>query len=399
MLYLRDAAVAVTMTLSCAVAARASIDGTLSNFDVFNQTETEADGAELELEGISSTDIFRTYPSHFRNETVTDYDNGVTSGVRITFHDYFFDSNELLLPTAGQTTNGHFCVNLSGCEHFGFSVQKQPTATRYYWLDQDFNRIGTTPLPVPTPTWTFVPPANPGNAPIVRAEIEVPEPAEVHQQRPDSIWVKVYKTELDRPVDLDELISNGGVVPEDAGEVETEWELLEGGKKKGQKGKVGGGKDAVLRRYEFFEYTGPYDAEHEPTSIFLDQDLPEPPEGELGKFIAANMVAANLAPALAPVLGDMDLDGDIDFDDIDDFVLGLTDASAYEHQIGVPARARGDMDADGDLDFDDINGFVGALNGQAGIGSQAVPEPGTAALVLLGIVGLGLTQCRRQSAG
>jgi hypothetical protein len=85
-------------------------------------------------------------------------------------------------------------------------------------------------------------------------------------------------------------------------------------------------------------------------------------------------------------LGDMDCDGDVDFDDIDPFVLGLNDPAQYELDFGVPPEAKGDMDGDGDFDFDDIEGFVAALQGG---GPQSVPEPsgialgGLAALALL----------------
>ena len=308
--------------LSCSSALGATpcrssgISGTLSNFDVFNDTPTDSYGAELELEGVHSIDVRSTYPSHYDSKTITEYSDGTTFGTRIQFAGYNFDPSGFLTPTVGQNTNGHSCVNTPGCEHFGFSVGQQPTTTRFYWLDQDLQRIGSMPMSIPNPTWTYLPPARPGEAPIVRAEVEVPEPAEVHLQQPDSIWMKVYKTELERPVDLDELISNGGVVPEHAGETETEWELLEGNKAAAVEAPVGKGNVSVIRRYEFFKYTGPYDEEHEPTSVFLDQDLPEPPEGELGAFIASNMVAANLVD-VQPLLGDFDGNGVLDAGDID----------------------------------------------------------------------------------
>ena len=86
--------------------------------------------------------------------------------------------------------------------------------------------------------------------------------------------------------------------------------------------------------------------------------------------------------------GDMDCDGDVDFDDIDDFVLGLNDATAYESTFGVPATLKGDTDGDNDLDFDDITGFVALLSGGA---QSAVPEPSS--WVLLGL-GLAVLACR-----
>jgi hypothetical protein len=57
----------------------------------------------------------------------------------------------------------------------------------------------------------------------------------------------------------------------------------------------------------------------------------------------------------------MDFDGDLDFDDIDDFVWGLIAADVYEDLYGVPPVINGDVDGDGDLDFDDIAGFVALL--------------------------------------
>jgi hypothetical protein len=86
------------------------------------------------------------------------------------------------------------------------------------------------------------------------------------------------------------------------------------------------------------------------------------------------------------LIGDMDCDGDIDFDDIDDFVLGLTDAPGYEMIYGVPPAAKGDTDADADIDFDDIAGLVTLLAGgssaRTGVVLQAVPEPSTWTITL-----------------
>jgi hypothetical protein len=251
------------------------------------------------------SDVVSTYPSHYTNKTMTEYSDGSVFGTRIIFSDYKFQLDDVLSPAVNPpNTNGHTCVGLAGCEHFGFSVRQQPTVTRFYWLDADSQRINVEPMAIPNPVWTYIPPVNVGDPPRVAAVVEL-EPAEVIEQKPDSIWMKVYKTEIDRRVDLEELLSGmGGLVPEgdEPLETETEWELLEGGLMGGEDKEVkaeddlGEGHVAVIRRYEFFEYTGPYDDEHEPTSIFLDQDLDAPPEGELGDFIAANMVAVNLVP-------------------------------------------------------------------------------------------------------
>jgi hypothetical protein len=64
------------------------------------------------------------------------------------------------------------------------------------------------------------------------------------------------------------------------------------------------------------------------------------------------------------LLGDMDFNAIIDFDDIDDFVLAFNDPDAYEALHGVPTSLHGDADQDGDFDFDDIDDFVDILQSQ-----------------------------------
>ncbi len=61
------------------------------------------------------------------------------------------------------------------------------------------------------------------------------------------------------------------------------------------------------------------------------------------------------------VIGDMDRDDIIDFDDIGSFALGLTNPTAYRKQFGAPPTLHGDTDGDGDIDFDDIPGFAEKL--------------------------------------
>jgi len=72
-------------------------------------------------------------------------------------------------------------------------------------------------------------------------------------------------------------------------------------------------------------------------------------------------------------IGDMDFDGDIDYDDIVALVLGLTDLDAYEVLYRALPNANGDTDGDGDQDFDDISRFVELLDGEPPlVGAQAV---------------------------
>lgn len=376
--YLRIAGLCSTLGASTAWGA---IYGTLSNFDVYNETHTDAYGAELELEGLHQGDVYYTFPAHYSSKSISEYVDGANFGVRIKYSGYNFNNSGYLAPTVGQSTNGHSCVNLPGCEHFGFALgAAQPTATRYFWLDQNGQRIDNAPMAVPSPTWSYYPPANGGN-PVLRAEVEVPKP-ENEVQKPDSIWMKVYKTEIDRPVDLMELMSDDPVLDADVVETETEWELLEGGKVSGVEDKVGHGKKGVIRRYEYFAYTGLYDNEHEPISLFQTQNLAEPPVDELGQFIAANMVAANLVPFVGDANSDELIDG--------------ADASIIYTNWGNghPGDDSADLNRDGTVDGADIGKVFGGWTGDSQ--AAAVPEAASFGLAALGIA--GLMTARRSSA-
>jgi len=90
----------------------------------------------------------------------------------------------------------------------------------------------------------------------------------------------------------------------------------------------------------------------------------------------------SLLPAV--ITGDMDGNGNVDFDDIEAFVLGLNDPAGYEARFGVRPSLKGDTDSNGQFDFDDIPGFVDLLNGASA--SQTVPEPSALVLVVLGLL-------------
>jgi len=63
------------------------------------------------------------------------------------------------------------------------------------------------------------------------------------------------------------------------------------------------------------------------------------------------------------VLGDLDCDGDVDFDDINPFVLALSGEAAYLAEYPACQWLNADCDEDGDVDSDDINAFVSLLGG------------------------------------
>lgn len=98
---------------------------------------------------------------------------------------------------------------------------------------------------------------------------------------------------------------------------------------------------------------------------------------------------------LGQMLGDMDLDGDVDFDDVAAFVLGLRSSAEYEDVYGVPPVTRGDLDGSGRFDFDDIDEFVALLRRASQRAAGQIPEPAAARLAALAIVLCGTCRSRR----
>jgi len=124
-----------------------------------------------------------------------------------------------------------------------------------------------------------------------------------------------------------------------------------------------------------------FDVDPEFTGVSYLTGLPEPNDVELHP---AGVHVPGILHVVVGITGDMDCDGDVDFDDIDDFVQGLSDPAGYQASQGIPAALKGDTDSDADLDFDDIPGFVSILSNPV---TASVPEPATFALVVLALTG------------
>ncbi|HZR83380.1 MAG TPA: hypothetical protein VFD92_19960 [Candidatus Binatia bacterium] len=319
------AASAFALGLSLAVASAASAQttyGTLSNFDVFNDTGQECHGFEIELEGISPADVTYTFGAPYErygDPTIEPYAGGVYVRYKSPWDpvNSKFTEATPLAPAVIAPTDGHACWTggsgnylTSGCEHFGIGLAANPTRTTYRWLVADPAVPGAlqpagTKVSIPAPVWNVAPAPVPG-PPVVQAVLP-PEPAEVQSQWGDAMWVKVFKTEAANPADLDHLLTDDPAVPQEPAETEMEWKLLQarpngaGNDELVNEAQAGNGAESVTRRYEFYEYTGVYDPEtHE--AMCADGSCDLPADGELGNYIGAQMAAVNLVPpAPAPV--------------------------------------------------------------------------------------------------
>jgi hypothetical protein len=308
----------VAVSLAAHVSAQAqtaTVSGSLSNFDVINDTGHDAHGFEIEFEGLQPKDIYSTFDvQRYGTPQISPNATGVT--VRWSSA---FDANA---GAFAQTTTQHkagvpfagTCYQwngsayaTSGCEHFGVALYASATKTTYRWLIEDAQTPGTLvavdpPVAIVAPVYLVLPPAQVAAAPELEAVIEAPEPAEAPELYGDAQWVKVFKTELQREVNLSELVSDNAIVPQDAAHAEVAWEIIQAEpatgangnrRRKQNQGGLNAATRAVVRRYETYQYTGAYDpVTHQ--AVCADGLCNAPADGEVGDFIGAQMAAANV---------------------------------------------------------------------------------------------------------
>jgi hypothetical protein len=301
-------------TAPAARAQSATVSGSLSNFDVINHTGNDAHGFEIELEGLQPQDVYYTfsaqrygspvvvpYATGVRVRWASAYDNGAQQFMQTTI------AHAPNTPFAGSCYQWGANYDAAGCEHFGVTLRANATKTTYRWLIADAQTPGALaavdpPVAIPAPTYVVLPPPAPAEPPVLEAEIEAPEPAESPELYGDAQWVKVFKTELQRPVALDELMSDNAIVPQDAAHAEVEWEVVQtepasnsngNRRRKQNQGGLNFSTRAVVRRYEIYQYTGAYDPiTHQ--ALCADLICTTPQAGEVGEFIGAQMAAANV---------------------------------------------------------------------------------------------------------
>ena len=152
----------------------------------------------------------------------------------------------------------------------------------------------------------------------------------------EPFWIKTFTTKVEHEIDLGDLLR--GDPDQEAAEIESEWSIFQLGPA-GQEGpnelaekdlELAENDKAVIRRYEFYKYTGLFN-----------------PDGS----------------------GEVMCDG----------------AGAPDHRCDTPfGNVAG---------IDDLGDFVGAQ--MAGVNLAAVPEPGSFALMLVGLAGMTIFGRRR----
>lgn len=425
--------------------------GTLSNFDVVNDTGGPTNGFEIELEGVTSAEVpywfdYETYgkPRLLDSRIPDPADPNTTIPVTKVRYESPYDPATQTFPlitavgAASMTPGGHQCVNTplvnnpTGCEHFGLGLVGNPSKVTYHWLVADPAAPGNlkyadSPVSIPAPVWNVQPAANPANPPVVAAVIpkQAEEQEAEHQQNcslwgQQAQWLVEYVTETEH-AELDNLVADCGdnancqaKAPHDKAETEVEWQLQQARPTCDENGdpiagaqeqnevkneKVAANK-SITRRYEFYAYTGAYDAGNREAQPLLGchdapfacdangQIDPNQPTPDLGAFLGAQNAAVNLVDAdndgdengadncaLKRNEDQRDSDGDgygnrCDPDLNNDHVVDNTDLNLVKAQFlkKVPSQ-HADFNGDGKVNFADLailKAFMGKAPGPKG---------------------------------
>lgn len=273
--------------------ARASIAyGSINNFDTVNDTGVEAHGFEIELDDIHSADITYTFDwNHYGTAKIAE-DNSVPGHPRTTVRwesakkpDGTWTAYTAVPAGPIAPTQGHQFTDPSvnfGGEHFGTGYRVPPSAVRYHWLIDNGSGalVAGPPVQVATPVFVYVPAVAAVPAQVQVAIAPPVPPAPPPREFGEPVWVKEIRTTSHNAnkVALRDLVSDDPADPNDRNwrngepdEVEAEWELLQKDYNQGDGGpkaklnaapeELPNGNEVVTRRYEFYKYVGPIDAE------------------------------------------------------------------------------------------------------------------------------------------
>ena len=311
------AAAALLATPDAARAQSAIIYGSLSNFDISNDTGLVCHGFEIDLDGVQPSDVLGTFTAtrygaaevlptatgaKVRWKSAYDAATGQWQ-TRTIQHTVPWFSGQCYSWVPGTYENG-------GCEHFGTWTPANTTKVTSRWLCEDSNAPGTLapidpPTAVPYANYYVNPPAAANNPPQLVAEIEAPEPAEAPDQYGDAQWIRSYVMQLPRALTLEELMAdNPDAVPMNLNQLEADYQVIQdepvsGGngnrRRKRNSGNIEPTTRSIVRRIETWSFTGSYDPiTHE--AICLDLLCNAPDATEIGALLAVQMTAANVQP-------------------------------------------------------------------------------------------------------
>ena len=308
--------------------AAASVFGPLANFDVVNDTGTTAHGFEIDIDGITPSQITSLFGDSSRWPGMERYGSPVVSttptGVRIVYQATYSNGSW----SAG-TPSGTLPVSPSDscwpygapnygpnypCDHFGVSTTVNTPNTTYSWLvETSPGSSSLTPVlaTVPNPVWTVGPAPvinNVPQPPPVNVLIVAPQPLAYEFGEPR--WVKVTATGTTQDIAVEDLMAENAILKKAQTQVQIEWQLLQvdaGNPGSGQIDLTGvaldPGATGVVYRFEFYKYTGQRDPLTNEALPGPNGDTPGsigPSPGDLGAFIVAQNAGINFDGNIPP---------------------------------------------------------------------------------------------------
>lgn len=325
---------AAALALAAAPAA-AQVYGSLANFDAVNDTGYRAHGFEIEIEdpsydrskiysvfgldrnfGVPPTSVER-----YGAPTITEI---AGFGVRVRYDaDFVNGAWSVGTPTGPYPGAGDSCWPLGNplynsgtltCDHFGIATYGTPAKTSYYWLvDQgpggNSGTLTRMVAGIPPVVFNHVPPAAPGNAPEVVAQIEAPDnPDDPQDPIGQPYWVKIFAQRVGHNVEVQNLLQGHPDVPDD-NEEETEFAIFQAGDDEGDLSRkvnrfsLQPGDAALVLRYEFYKYIGNLKADG---SIDCSGKGGAPHGvadcGGLGDYVGAQMAGFNVVQPPLPAV-------------------------------------------------------------------------------------------------
>lgn len=311
------AAVVALGAPAMASAQSAIIYGSLSNFDISNDTGKVCHGFEVQVDGMQLADYSGSFTSNrYGTPTVAQTPTGVSVTWKSTQTGTGAWAERTIQHTvpwfSGQCYqwSGPGIYENGGCEHFGTYFSANPAKVTSRWRgESDTDASVLVPIDPPTatpfPTYYVQPPNVPAAPPQLVVEVQAPEPAEAPSLYGDAQWIITYVKQLPQPVALDALVAdNPAVVPMDPATLEANYQIIQdeplsgsngNRRQKRNQGSIEPTTKAIVRRIETWAFTGQYDPlTHE--ALCADLTCNAPAADEIGELIAVQMTAANVQP-------------------------------------------------------------------------------------------------------
>jgi len=290
-----------------APASAVSVIRNLANFDAVNNTGHHADGFEIELEDPDLWDDSSNAGQHNSSKYVysvfgLDRNFGGNLGTQVTRF------NQVAVTNYDANLGKHAGVRIT----YGLGGGATPGAGAVFTQAAIPAVVYRAPAPVP---------GQAGQPVVARIEAVEMEPDRIDRNWGTAVWVKTFTTiTKNHDIDLGNLLvgDNGDDdLNANIKKVDIAWKLLQN-RPKSQDDEEPDGEDAdeaqkdalklddnsksFICRYEFFEYTGGYDADKK-NRAFCDNDsdcLKDPMAfGAVGNFLGRQIAGFNADPALA----------------------------------------------------------------------------------------------------